>query len=293
MLLAQATSDQLLTKLNDGLIKSWLESILPGIFGFIWAVILALIVYWVGVRIINGIRRAVQKSMKHHKVDEGVCTFTDSLVRLGLYIALFVVILNLFGVQTSSIAAAVAALGLTAGLSLQGSLSNFAGGVLILVLKPFEIGDYIIEDTAKNEGTVDKITIFYTYLRTVDNRMIVIPNGTLANTSLTNVTMSDKRQIDITISISYDADIRQAKDLLTQLIEGEAREIDPEKSTVFVRALGASSVDLGVRFWVKTEDYWPVYRKYLEDAKYALDENGISIPYNQLDVHINRIEEDN
>ena len=165
-------------------------------------------------------------------------------------------------------------------------LSNFAGGVLILILHPFQVGDYIIEDTNKNEGQVLEISVFYTKLRTVDNKIIVIPNGALANNSLTNATKSDKRQLDLIVPISYDADIRQAKAILERLVEQEDRRLADEEIKVFVSQLNNSSVDLGLRFWVPTEDYWNVRWKMLEDIKLAFDEAGIAIPFQQMDVTI-------
>ena len=191
----------------------------------------------------------------------------------------------MFGFTASSLAAAVASLGVTAGLALQGSLSNFAGGLLILVLHPFRVGDYIIEDTHKNEGTVIEISVFYTKLRTIDNKIIVIPNGTLANTSLTNATKSDRRQMDLVVPIGYDADIKKAKDILMELVEAENRRL-PEDVNVFVKELGASSVDLGLRFWVPTDQYWPVRWQLLEDIKIRFDAEKISIPFQQVDVNI-------
>lgn len=160
MLLSQVLSDNIIKNLEDGFIKSWLESILPKVFSFFWCVVLALITVYVGIRIIRLLRKWLNRSMNRHKLEEGVRQFLDQVVKYLLYIVLIVTVLNLFGITTTSIAAAVASLGLTAGLALQGSLSNFAGGVLILLLHPFKVGDYIIEDTHKNEGTVTEIPFF-------------------------------------------------------------------------------------------------------------------------------------
>ena len=287
-MISEAIANSLTKNLNEGLAKNWLQNSIPGVVGFFWSVILALIAWWVGVRIIIFIRKGLIKGMTRKNTEEGVKTFIDSLVKMALYIILIVVILGLFGIESSSIAAAVAALGLTAGLSLQGSLSNFAGGVLILILKPFEVGDYIIEDTNKNEGFVDEITIFYTKLHTVDNKTVVVPNGNLANSSLTNVTESGKRREDITIGISYDSDIKTAKEVLYKLIEEEDRVLDDEEKIVFVRELNNSSVDIGVRFWVRTDDFWYTKWDFLEKAKYAIEKAGLTIPFPQMDVHFDK-----
>ena len=194
-------------------------------------------------------------------------------------------ILQKYGLDTATVAAALASCGVAIGLALQGSLSNFAGGVLILVLKPFVVGDYIVEDSNKCEGTVKEIQMFYTKLQTPDNRTIIIPNGTLANNSLTNVTAQDKRRIDFTVDIAYDADLKKAKEVIQTVLNQDMGVLADEDKVVYVSALASSSVVLGVRCWVKKEVYWEVRWRLLEDIKLALDENGIEIPFNQLVVH--------
>lgn len=285
ILMSQVLSDSLIKNLDEGVLKSWLQSVLPSVLGFFWSVVLALLVAYIGGRIITIVRRMFSKSLHRRNAEEGVCQFADQVLKYFLWIIVFAIILSLFGFTASSLAAAVASLGVTAGLALQGSLSNFAGGLLILLLHPFRVGDYIIEDTHKNEGTVIEISVFYTKLRTIDNKIIVVPNGTLANNSLTNATKSDRRQMDLVVPIGYDADIKKAKDILMQLVEAEDRRL-PEDVNVFVKELGASSVDLGLRFWVPTDQYWPVRWQLLEDIKIRFDAEGISIPFQQVDVNI-------
>ncbi len=172
------------------------------------------------------------------------------------------------------------------GLALQGSLSNFAGGVLILLLKPFEVGDYIIEDTNKNEGTVKEIQIFYTKLCTIDNKTIVIPNGILTNNSLTNATAKDERRLDLKIDISYDADLKKAKLLIERILTEDEAVLQDEEINVFVDSLGESSVVIGARAWTKSEAFWPARWRILEEIKEQFDENGVEIPYRQLMVHM-------
>ena len=285
ILMSQVLSDNLIKNLDEGVMKSWLQSVLPSVLGFFWSVVLALLIAYIGGKIIHLVRRMFQKSLHRRDAEEGVCQFADQVLKYFLWIVIIVIILGLFGFTASSLAAAVASLGVTAGLALQGSLSNFAGGLLILVLHPFRVGDYIIEDTHKNEGTVIEISVFYTKLRTIDNKIIVIPNGTLANTSLTNATKSDRRQMDLVVPIGYDADIKKAKDILMELVEAENRRL-PEDVNVFVKELGASSVDLGLRFWVPTDQYWPVRWQLVEDLKIRFDAEKISIPFQQVDVNI-------
>ena len=183
--------------------------------------------------------------------------------------------------------AALSAAGLTVGLALQGSLSNFAGGVLILLFKPFVIGDYIKEDSHGNEGTVTGIDLFYTKILTIDNKAIVIPNGTLANASLTNYTAQEKRRIDLQVGISYDSDIKLAKKVLSDVIDSTDGILRDEEISIFVDSLDESQITMGTRVWVPTDSYWPIRWQLLESYKEALDANGIEIPFNQLSVTIN------
>lgn len=286
LVLSQVLSDNIIKGLEDGVLKSWLESVLPSVFGFFWSVVLALLVAYIGGKVIKSLRKILRKSLERRDAEEGVKQFADQVFKVFLWIVVVIIILGLFGVTASSLAAAVASLGVTAGLALQGSLSNFAGGMLILMLHPFRVGDYIIEDTHKNEGTVFEISIFYTKLRTVDNKIVVIPNGTLANSSLTNATKSNRRQLDLVVPISYDADIKKAKELLMELSQKETKRLAEEGVKVFVKELNGSSVDLGLRFWVPTEEYWNVRWDMLENIKLTFDAEGIGIPYTQLDIHM-------
>ena len=284
MLLIQTISDNMLKNLNEGTLRSWLESALPAVLAFFWAVVLALIVYFVGIKILGIVRRGFQKAFQRHGVEVGVQQFMDAVIKIIGYVILALIILGLFGIETTSFAAAIASLGVTVGLALQGSLSNFAGGVLILILKPFVVGDYIVEDTHKNEGKVAEISIFYTKLLTIDNKTIVIPNGTLANASLTNITNEEKRMVDLVFSIAYEDDIRTAKEIIKKTVE----KIDGKYADdilVFVTELADSSVNIGVRFWAPMEEYWQMRWQTLEDVKYALEEAGMTIPFQQIDVH--------
>lgn len=257
----------------------------PAVIDFIIGVVLALVVFWIGTKIIGWIRKLIRISMEKGNVDKGVRQFVDSLVKFALYAILIFSIGSKFGLDTTSVAAALASCGVAIGLALQGSLSNFAGGVLILILKPFGVGDYIVEDNKGREGTVKEIQLFYTKLLTIDNKTVIIPNGTLANTSLTNVTAQDKRRLDLTVGISYQADLQQAKTLLEQLVSSEEAVLKDEEMRVFVDSLGDSAVVLGIHSWVKKEDYWTTKWKMTEEIKLLFDEHGIEIPYQQIVVH--------
>ena len=284
-LLGRKVYNSMELNIKEGVLKAWLEKFLSGGLDFVASVILAFVVYFVGVRIWRMLRRLALKGMEHRQVDKGVCQFVDGILKVIGYVVIGAVILNLFGVQTSSVAAGVASLGLTAGLALQGALANFAGGVLILLLKPFRVGDYIIEDTHRNEGTVSSISIFYTRLRTIENKIVVIPNGVLANSSLTNVTTADQRMINQTFSIGYEDDIKKAKEILLDLGKSVPELKQGTEVKVFVRELAASSVDLGLQLWVPMEDYWTVLWRLNEEVKQAFDAEGITIPYQQIDIH--------
>ena len=266
------------SNVKTGVFQQWLEDQVPKLVSFATLVVLALIVWIVGVRVIAFLRKLVKKSLVRHDVEVGIQTFVDGCLKAVSYIILIACVLRVFGIEATSLAAVVASLGVTAGLALQGSLSNFAGGVLILILKPFVVGDYIIEDTHKNEGTVFEISIFYTKLKTIDNQIVVIPNGTLANSSLTNVTHADRRLEDFAIGISYEDDIRTAKKVLMDLAKKEEKRIPESEPKVFVKELGDSSVVLALRFEAKTEDYWDVYFDLTQAITEKLGENGVQAP---------------
>lgn len=249
-------------------------------------VLLVIIIFIIGHKLIGWVRKLIQRSMERANTDAGIRQFADSLLKYGLHIMLVVVLANSLGIESTSMAALVASGGMTVSLAMQGSLSNLAGGILILTLKPFVVGDYIIEDTHKNEGTVKEIQIFYTKLATIDNKTIVIPNGALANNSLTNVTAKEYRQLDLRVDISYDSDLKKAKQLLQGILENDPSIVSDKEINVFVDNLGDSSVVIGLRAWVKTEEYWESRWRILENVKLTLDENQIEIPYNQLQVHL-------
>lgn len=271
---------------DPGVIRTYFEGLVPDLIGFVLQVILAVIVYFIGTRVIRLARKVLRRWLERAEMDIGARQFLDALLKFLLYFVLIVIILNFFGVTTASVVAVVGSAGLTVGLALQGSLSNFAGGVLLLVLKPFRVGDYIIEDTHKNEGTVAEISIFYTKLLTADNKTIVVPNGVIANSSLTNVTHSNKRRVDIEVGIAYEADLQKAKSILRELAEKETCRLPEEEVLVFVSELGASEVKLGLRIWVNTEDYWAAKWRLTEEVKMSFDENGIEIPYQKIDVQL-------
>ena len=271
---------------NPGIIRTWLEGLVPDLLNFALQVVIALVVYVIGGKIIKLILKMLSRGMERRGTDEGVKQFLLPLVKYSLYVILIFIIMGLFGIATTSAVAVLGSAGVAVGLALQGSLSNFAGGVLILLLKPFRVGDYIVEHSGGKEGTVTEISIFYTKLLSADNKMILVPNGTLANCTVTNVSGMEKRRVDVEVGSAYEADIRTAKEVLKKVAAEDEARLKEEEPVVFVDSLGDSSVNMGVRIWVAAENYWSTKWRLTENVKYALDEAGISIPYPQLDVQI-------
>lgn len=263
--------------------KVFEDTILPAILHFCGNLLICIIIYLVGSRIIKLIRKIVRRSLERAGVDKGICQFLDSLLKFSLYIVMILMVIGRFGFQATSVIAILGSAGVAVGLALQGSLSNLAGGVLILVLKPFTVGDYIIEDGGK-EGTVSQIHMFYTRLLTIDNREVTIPNGTLANERIVNVSRMEERRLDLTVGISYNADIKKAKELLEKLAREEDGALQDKEPQVMVQELGDSAVVLGCRVWVKNSDYWDVKFRLLEAIKESFDANNIGIPFPQIEV---------
>jgi len=247
-------------------------------------IVLAILTFVIGVWLIRIIRKVIHKTFVRFNADKGVAQFTESFVRIALYVVLIMLIATSFGVDTASVVAVLGSAGVAIGLALQGSLSNFAGGILILLIKPFVNGDYIV--ACGEEGTVTNIDMCYTKLTTPDERIVVLPNGTLANSTIVNNTTTPNRRVDIVVSIAYNADIKLAKDLILNIIENDKNVLKDYERTVFVSALANSSVDLNVRFYTQNEHYLSCKGVVLEKVKEAFDNNHIEIPYQQLDVHM-------
>lgn len=273
---------------NPGVVKTYLDKYTPAVIGFLVQIIVAIIVLLVGIKIIKSVVKVIKKGFDRSHIDEGVGTFLTSLIKYALYFILVMAILSSFGIATGSIVAVLGSAGLTIGMALQGSLSNFAGGVLILLLKPFVLGDYIIDDTTGEEGTVSNISIFYTRLKTIDNKVVLIPNGKLSDSCITNVSMMEKRRIDIYVTVSYSADLQKTKNVLNNVAISQVLRLEGEPIDIFVSELKDSAVEMGIRVWAKNEDYWTLKWKMTEDIKNALDANHIEIPFPQLDVNLKK-----
>lgn len=272
---------------NLNAFEKFLDTLPEKALGLGLRVLIAAILFFVGSKLIQFTRKITKKSLQRANVETGIIQFLDGLIKVCLYGLLALVIAGNFGFDATGVVALAGSAGVTIGLALQGSLSNLAGGVLILLLKPFRVGDFIMESGQGTEGTVKEIGIFYTKLSTTDGKMVVLPNGNLANSSITNATDSPIRRIDLTVGISYDADIREAKEVLRGVMDSDADVLHSEPVLVYVNALADSAVELGMRCYCENPVYWDVRWRLLENAKNALDDAGIEIPYQQVSLHMN------
>lgn len=263
---------ELLTQFGDWSVK------------FLLKAILAYIIWKVGKKVVKVILGFYNKAVQKKDLDVGVAKFFGSMIKVILYAVLLLMVIDMLGIQTTSLLTIFGSAALAIGMSLQGSLSNFAGGILLLVFHPFTIGDYII--SGENEGTVVSVELLYTRLRTVDNKVVMLPNGKLANSSIINVGAENMRRIDIEIGIGYGSDVNKAKEILKGIMENTTEIRKDKDIKVVVKRLDESCVTLETRAWVEQDKYWDVRFSLLEEYKAAFDKDGIEIPFNQLDVHV-------
>ena len=247
-------------------------------------IVVAVVVYKIGKRVIKWLMKICSKALERAGFDVGVIKFINSVVKIGSYCVIFLVILDILGFQTASLIAVFGSAALAVSMSLQGSLSNFAGGILIMIFRPFKVGDYIISGSC--EGTVSSIDMLYTKLKTADNRVIMMPNGTLSNSNIVNVGAEGVRRLDMQIGISYGSEVTKAKELLRDIVTNYPSVDKSREINVVVKSLDASCVTIETRAWVSQEAYWDTKFILFEKFKQVFDENGIEIPYNQLDVRV-------
>lgn len=260
------------------------ETLVPTLLPIVFKLIIALLIFFIGKKIVKKAINILSKSFEKSNMEEGTAHFLCSILNgVGMIVLIFI-IASYLNFSTGPIVAILGSAGLAVGLALQGSLSNFAGGVLLLLMKPFRVGDYIC--ALGNEGTVVKIDIVYTTLMTGDNRKIVIPNGSLSNANIVNVTNEPMRRVDILVGVDYSADIRQVKEVLEQIVAKQELILKDQDISIFVDNFDASAVSMGLRVWTETENYWKVKWDLQEQIKNVFDEKGISIPYNRLDVNV-------
>ncbi len=261
------------------------EAVLMKLYSLSLRVLLSIVVIIVVLQVVKYFKKFLRKSFKKLQVDDGIAGFLTSLIGIALYIVTGFLIAQSFGVDAASIVALLGSAGVTVGLAIQGSLANLAGGVLILILKPFKVGDYIIEDTKMNEGTVTEIGLIYTKLVTLDNKTVVLPNGILANSSLVNVTHTPYRMIDMKFDIAYDADVREAKEIIRNIIDNDEAVLTEKPIEVVMESWESSSIRLCARFYVLNPNFRTAKFRVLENVKLAFDEKKIEIPFPQVVVH--------
>jgi|TARA_R110001583_G_scaffold95046_1_gene238757 small conductance mechanosensitive channel len=249
-------------------------------------VLAALAIYVIGRLIAKLIAKGILKALKIRNIDDTVARFIHNLTYGALYVFVIIAALSQLGIQTASFITIIGAAGLAIGLALQGSLSNFASGVLMIIFRPFKIGDYV--EAGGKSGTVEDIQIFCTQLKTPDNKVVIIPNSAIMDDSIVNYSTKEIRRVDLKIGVSYDAYLPEVKALLTKTVEANEKVLHTEGYKIAVLELGDSSVNFVVRTWAKTPEYWDVYFELTESIKLALDENNIGIPYPQMDVHVQK-----
>ncbi|WP_282142673.1 mechanosensitive ion channel family protein [Cellulophaga baltica] len=252
---------------------NWIWAALPNL-------ILAILIFIIGLWLIKVINKMVRKFFVKHDYDPSLESFLQSLISIGLKITLFVLVITQLGVQSSSLVAIIGAAGLAIGLALQGSLANFAGGVLILIFKPFKVGDFIAAQGV--DGTVKEISIFTTKLSTFGNQIVIVPNGQLSNNNITNYNAQDTRRDKISIGIGYSSDLKKAKDVLLKICADNETIFKDPAPVVYVDELADSSVNLTLRFWANNADFWEAHFFVMEQTKLRFDDEGIEIPFPQV-----------
>ena len=281
-----------ISNLKPNAILETLKNMIPGLMSLGYRLLVVAFIIIIGMRIISSVKKMFSRSFERMEMEISLRKFLMSVLSVAMYLLLALIAADKLGFNPASLIAVVGSAGVAVALSLQESLSNFAGGIIIMVMKPFRVGDYIVTTTTGIEGTVKIIGLIYTSLLTPDNRMVVIPNGGLANSSITNVTAEDKRRIEIQVGISYESDLRRAKELLLQILDTHPMALHEEDRMpqVFVWELGSNSVVLGGRVWTKIEDYWTVKFEITEQIKLTFDREGIEIPYQRVDIKVAGLE---
>ena len=248
--------------------------------------IIGLIILFIAFKVVNFIAKRLQRRLDKKNVDKTIANVTVKALKIVLKIMVFLLFLGYVGIETAGIGTIIGSVSVCIGLAVQGSLSNFAGGIVILVMRPFKLGDFI--EAQGHSGTVTDIKMFYTYLNTPDNKVVMIPNGTLGNGDIINYSKEEERRVDLVFSVDYSTDLKLAKEIIEREIENHQLILKDKGYFVRLGEMAASSLDIKTRVWVKNADYWTVYFDLLENVKKKFDENNIPVPFNQLDVHITK-----
>ena len=273
--------------LTPGALQQLLQSITPSLTKLVFNIVISIIIFFIGKKLIGFLLKLLDKFLAKTSIDVGVAKFLSSAARTCMYAILIFMIVGQLGVNTASIVTVMGAAGLAISMSLQGSLANVAGGILILLMKPFRVGDYVM--TSFGDGTVQAIGLVYTTITTVDNRVLTIPNGTLANSAVTDASMMPERRLDISVGISYDSDIRKAKEIMEEVYRSCPAVIVDKGINVHVSSLGDSAVVIEAFGWVPGSEFLSSKWYVTEEVKLRFDEGGIKIPYPQMDVHLDTV----
>ena len=273
--------------LTPGALQQLLQSITPSLTKLVFNIVISIIIFFIGKKLIGFLLKLLDKFLAKTSIDVGVAKFLSSAARTCMYAILIFMIVGQLGVNTASIVTVMGAAGLAISMSLQGSLANLAGGILILLMKPFRVGDYVM--TSFGDGTVQAIGLVYTTITTVDNRVLTIPNGTLANSAVTDASMMPERRLDISVGISYDSDIRKAKEIMEEVYRSCPAVIVDKGINVHVSSLGDSAVVIEAFGWVPGSEFLSSKWYVTEEIKLRFDEGGIKIPYPQMDVHLDTV----
>lgn len=275
--------------MDVNVIMGLLEKIQPFIMTYGWKFIAALIIFIIGKWLSRKITNIFIRLLESRKVDETLVRFLEGIVYYALLVSVLIAAAGQLGIKTTSFLAILGAASLAIGLALKDSLANFSSGVMLILFRPFQVGDFVV--IGGESGKVEQISIFSTILNTGDNQKKIVPNGSISNATITNVTANPTRRVDLVVGIGYDDDIRKAKETLEEIVSQEELVLPEPAPVIAVSELAASSVNLVVRPWVKTEDYWTVYFKLTEEIKLIFDEKNISFPYPQQDVHMHQVSE--
>ena len=245
--------------------------------------IAAAVVFAIGMKLVKWVLGLIKKSHALEKLDPSLHTFINSFAKIGQYALLALTVAQVLGIETTSFLTVLASASVAIGLSLQGALSNFAGGLMLLLFKPFKVGDYIM--ASGEEGTVRAVGVFYTWLDTADNKVVTLPNGTLTGSAIVNYSANETRRVTQTYTASYDAPVEKVLAILTRVAESHPLGLKDPAPMVWLANHGANALEYTVRVWCKNEDYWTVHFDLLEQVRAAFEEEGIEIPYPQVDVH--------
>lgn len=284
--LAVSKVAQTVEQIKEMPLQDALEFVTKGLLGFAWDILIAVAIYIVGRWVVRYIDRLLGRIFERRNVEISLAKFVRSFVKAALYVILIVSIVRKLGVDTSSFVALLASTGVAIGMALSGTLQNFAGGIMILLLRPFRIGDYV--QTQGFEGAVKEIKLFNTVINTPDNKLITLPNGPIVNNVINNFSAENRRRVDLTVAISYGDDFDVAREALLAIIAADSRIEQEPAPFVAISSLGDSSVNVVVRVWTKSADYWGVYHDLNEQIYKQLPNKGVHFPYPHLDVHVTK-----